>query len=103
MAITFFHLRTWVVATIVTIAGFASGVELLAKAQTQSSCSVENKSQYYREFVSADEGDAKDLDKALRAAKRYLACPVDARRTTGDFGETQCWRRSNIKLESFAC
>ena len=74
MAITFFHLRTWVVATIVTIAGFASAVELLAKAQTQSSCSVENKSQYYREFVSADEGDAKGLDKALSAAKRYLAC-----------------------------
>ena len=78
MGDTLFQIRTWVLATTLATIGFGGGCEFWAKAQTPSSCSVESKSQSYREFVSAYEGDLKDMDKALQAAKRYLACPADA-------------------------
>jgi tetratricopeptide (TPR) repeat protein len=78
MGNTIFQIRSWVVTTTLAIVGFAGGCEFWAKAQTPSSCSVESKSQSYREFVSAYEGDLKDMDKALQSARRYLACPADA-------------------------
>jgi len=61
------------------MAGVAHRSEEQAKDQAQTQCNVESKDQYYSAFQAANEGDVKDQVKALEAAKKYLACPVDSK------------------------
>ena len=58
--------------------GFASAGQTLGQDQTQAHCSVESKNQYYRDFEASYEGDKRNQDEALNAAKNYLACPDDS-------------------------
>lgn len=58
--------------------GFASAGKTSGQDQTQAHCRVESKNQYYRDFAASYEGDKRNQDEALKAAKNYLACPDDS-------------------------
>ena len=68
-----FHAICLTVA-LLAIAGSPARVKLQTKDQA---CSVENRNQFYEEFVESSEGPKKDKDNALAAAWKYLACPAD--------------------------
>jgi len=54
------------------------GAAFVGQAQTQTSCTVESKTQYYKDFLASYEGANTDQSKAFEAAQKYLSCPLDA-------------------------
>ena len=64
-----------VTVAVLVLSVFASAGQTSSQDKIQAPCSVESKSQYYRDFEASYEGDMRNQDVALKAAKNYLACP----------------------------